>query len=104
MSLPATHVEQAWQSAEFYTNKIMMEFRNSEPAHVDWVKSLKALLTALGDFVKKHHVAGPAWNPSGPPVSQFQPGAGINPSDIVSSRRTCSGVLLGWASQMDLGL
>jgi hypothetical protein len=81
MSLPAAHVEQAWQSAEFYSNKIMMEFRNSEPAHVDWVKSLKAVMTALIAFVKKYHVAGPAWNPAGPHVSQFKPGAGTNPQN-----------------------
>jgi adenylyl cyclase-associated protein len=103
MSLPAAHVEQAWQSAEFYSNKIMMEFRNSEPAHVDWVKSLKAVLTALIAFVKKYYVAGPAWNPAGPPVSHFKPGAGTSHKTWIflsfgkgSIFACCLGFIKGW--------
>ena len=29
MNVPAQHVADAWQSAEFYANKVLMEHRNS---------------------------------------------------------------------------
>lgn len=49
----------------------MMEHRNSTPAHVDWVKRLKALIMALGAFLKQHYPAGAVWNPSGISIAQF---------------------------------
>ena len=73
MSLPTQHIEEAWQSAEFYANKVLMEFRNTEPAHVDWIKNLKDVLLKMKDHVQKHHRAGPSWNPKGIPISAFLP-------------------------------
>ena len=73
MSLPTQHIEEAWQSAEFYANKVLMEFRNTEPAHVNWIKNLKDVLLKMKDHVQKHHRAGPAWNPQGIPVTAFLP-------------------------------
>ena len=72
MSPPAQHVEEAWQSAEFFANKVLMEHRGTNDAHVDWIKRLKALTIALGDFVRQLHPAGPAWTSGGVSVSEFQ--------------------------------
>ncbi|KAL3136825.1 hypothetical protein ABBQ38_005537 [Trebouxia sp. C0009 RCD-2024] len=71
VSLPAQHVEESWQSAEFFANKVMMEFRNSDSRHVDWVKALKQVFQQLKSYVKQHHAAGPAWN--GIPFKDFKP-------------------------------
>lgn len=30
MNLPAEHITEAWQSAEFYANKVIMEHRNTD--------------------------------------------------------------------------
>lgn len=73
MDLPAKHVDNTLQSAEFWTNKVLLADR-SAPSQ-EWVKSLKELLKGLAAYVKQHHVAGPAWNPNGLPLSQFTPGA-----------------------------
>jgi len=75
MSLPAQHVEDGWQSAEFWANKVLMEFRNSEAVHVTWVRQLKEVLMKLRAYVQKHHKTGPAWNAAGKVVSSFTPGA-----------------------------
>ena len=62
MSLPAAHVNEAWQSAEFWTNKILKEHRATSPEHVAWVAQLKALMQeGLGPYVKEHHTTGPSW-------------------------------------------
>ncbi|KAK9822160.1 hypothetical protein WJX81_002108 [Elliptochloris bilobata] len=73
MSAPAKHVEESWQAAEFFANKILVEHRGTP--HAAWVRALKDALMALRGFVAKHAAAGPAWNARGVPVAQFRPGA-----------------------------
>jgi len=50
----------------------MMEFRNADSRHVDWVKALKQLFQQLKAYVKQHHMAGPSWNPGGIPLTDFK--------------------------------
>ena len=73
VDLPAKHVSNTLQSAEFWTNKVLLADR-SAPSQ-EWVKALKDLLKGLAAYLKQHHAAGPAWNPNGLPLSQYTPGA-----------------------------
>ncbi|MED6179675.1 F-actin-capping protein subunit alpha [Stylosanthes scabra] len=60
MSMPIAHVEESWQMAEFYSNKVLVEYRNIDPNHVEWAKSLKELyLPGLRDYVKGFYPLGP---------------------------------------------
>ncbi|XP_074587371.1 cyclase-associated protein 1-like [Curcuma longa] len=62
MRMPIAHVEESWQMAEFYSNKILVEYKNKEPEHINWAKSLKELyLPGLHDYVKNFYPLGPAW-------------------------------------------
>ncbi|XP_013622735.1 PREDICTED: cyclase-associated protein 1-like [Brassica oleracea var. oleracea] len=83
MSMPIAHVEESWQMAEFYSNKVLVEYRNKDADHVDWAKALKELyLPGLRDYVKSHYALGPVWNASGKPVSapaKAPPGAPAPP-------------------------
>ena len=45
MSAPAKHVEESWQSAEFFANKVLMEHRGTP--HVAWVRALKDAVMAV---------------------------------------------------------
>ncbi|OVA04508.1 Adenylate cyclase-associated CAP [Macleaya cordata] len=66
MSLPIAHVEESWQMAEFYSNKILVEYKSKDPNHLEWAKALKELyLPGLRDYVKSYHPLGPVWNPTG---------------------------------------
>ncbi|KAH1224570.1 Cyclase-associated protein 1 [Glycine max] len=66
MSMPIAHVEESWQMAEFYSNKVLVEYRNKDPNHVEWAKALKELyLPGLRDYVKSFHPLGPVWSPTG---------------------------------------
>ena len=51
----------------------MMEYRNTDSRHVDWVKALKQAFQQLKAYVKQHHMAGPAWNANGTPFKDFKP-------------------------------
>jgi adenylyl cyclase-associated protein len=41
MSAPRQHVADCWQSAEFFCNKLLMEFRGKDEQQVTWAKGLK---------------------------------------------------------------
>ncbi|XP_078442324.1 cyclase associated protein 1 [Wolffia australiana] len=66
MSLPTAHVEESWQMAEFYSNKILVNYRNKDANHVEWVRCLKELyMPSLRDFVKAFYPLGPVWGVMG---------------------------------------
>ncbi|XP_042494816.1 cyclase-associated protein 1 [Macadamia integrifolia] len=65
MSLPIAHVEESWQMAEFYNNKVLVGYKTKDPNHVKWAKALKELyLPGLRDYVKSFYPLGPVWNPT----------------------------------------
>ncbi|KAF8406428.1 hypothetical protein HHK36_008515 [Tetracentron sinense] len=69
MSLPIAHVEESWQMAEFYSNKILVQYKNKDPNHVEWAKAMKELyLPGLRDYVKSFYPLGPVWCPTGKPT------------------------------------
>ncbi|GAV69985.1 Pkinase domain-containing protein/CAP_N domain-containing protein/CAP_C domain-containing protein [Cephalotus follicularis] len=66
MSMPIAHVEESWQMAEFYNNKVMVEYKSKDPNHVEWAKAMKELyLPGLRDYVKSHYPLGPLWSATG---------------------------------------
>ncbi|KAF7044110.1 hypothetical protein CFC21_053380 [Triticum aestivum] len=66
MSFPTAHVEESWQMAEFYNNKVLVEYKNKDADHVEWAKALKELYTpGLRDYIKKYYPLGPVWGPAG---------------------------------------
>ncbi|GAB2291251.1 F-actin-capping protein subunit alpha [Dionaea muscipula] len=63
MSLPIAHVEESWQMAEFYNNKVLVQYRNKDPNHVEWAKALKELyIPGLRDYVRSFYPLGPVWS------------------------------------------
>ncbi|KAI3809776.1 hypothetical protein L1987_19376 [Smallanthus sonchifolius] len=85
MSMPIAHVEECWQSAEFYNNKVLVEFKNKDSSHVEWAKALKELyVPGLRDYVKNHYPLGPVWSTTGVTVSApsnaSKPGAPAAPN------------------------
>ncbi|KAL6218586.1 hypothetical protein ACLB2K_011796 [Fragaria x ananassa] len=70
MSMPIAHVEESWQMAEFYNNKILVEYKTKDPNHVEWAKAIKELyLPGLREYVKSFYPLGPVWSPTGTAVT-----------------------------------
>ncbi|CAL5005951.1 unnamed protein product [Urochloa decumbens] len=66
MPLPMAQVEDSWQMAEFYSNKVLVEYKNKDPDHVEWAKALKELYVPnLRDYIKRFYPLGPVWQPPG---------------------------------------
>lgn len=56
-------------AGQFYTNRVLKDFKEKSKLHVDWVKSWIQILTELQAFVKQHHTTGLVWAGKGAPVS-----------------------------------
>ena len=45
-------------ASQFYTNKILIEWKNKDPKHLEWVNSWIETLKKLHLFVKQYHTTG----------------------------------------------
>jgi len=66
-------VNDARASSEFYSNKILMEFKHSDQNQVDWVGHWNNFMKDLAAFIKKYHTTGLTWNPKGGDSSSAKP-------------------------------
>jgi len=62
---PGPHVADMRGGSEFYSNRILKEFKGNSQIHVDWVNGFNGYLKELQVFIKKHHTTGLTWNPRG---------------------------------------
>lgn len=62
---PVSFIPDYKDAAQFWTNRIMKEFKESDPQQVEWARKFLSLFEALKEYVKEYHVTGPAWNAQG---------------------------------------
>lgn len=55
-------------AGQFYTNRVLKDWKEKSKLHVDWVKTWIQVLTDLQAFVKQHHTTGLVWGGKGAPV------------------------------------
>ncbi|KAI7798845.1 adenylyl cyclase-associated protein 2 [Triplophysa rosa] len=70
---PGPYVKEMNDAAMFYTNRVLKDFKDTDPRHVEWVRSYLSIWTELQIFIKEHHTTGLVWNKTGPvaPTSLF---------------------------------
>ncbi|PWZ53880.1 Cyclase-associated protein 1 [Zea mays] len=91
MPLPIAHVEESWQMAEFYSNKVLVEYKNKDPDHVEWAKALKELyIPNLRDYVKRYYPLGPAWQPPGSAANKAPSAPSVPPPSLSISSASSS--------------
>ncbi|XP_042222726.1 adenylyl cyclase-associated protein 1-like isoform X4 [Homarus americanus] len=62
---PAPYVKEMGDSAVFYTNRVLKEYREKDKVHVEWVQNWNNVFKELQEYVKKHHTTGLSWNTRG---------------------------------------
>ncbi|XP_071546629.1 adenylyl cyclase-associated protein 1 isoform X2 [Panulirus ornatus] len=62
---PAPYVKEMGDSAVFYTNKVLKEYREKDKLHVEWVQNWNNVFKELQEYVKKYHTTGLSWNSRG---------------------------------------
>eukprot|EP01096_Ripella_sp_DP13-Kostka_P004320 TRINITY_DN1649_c0_g1_i1.p2 TRINITY_DN1649_c0_g1~~TRINITY_DN1649_c0_g1_i1.p2 ORF type:complete len:535 (+),score=301.20 TRINITY_DN1649_c0_g1_i1:122-1606(+) len=62
---PGPYAAQFQGNAEFYTNKLLREYKGKDNDQVAWIEGLTGFLKGLVAYVKKYHTTGVSWNPKG---------------------------------------
>ncbi|XP_066247025.1 adenylyl cyclase-associated protein 1-like [Euwallacea similis] len=66
---PSPYVKEMNDAGQFYTNRVLKDWKEKDKKHVDWVKSWVQTLTELQAFVKQHHTTGLVWSGKGAPAA-----------------------------------
>ncbi|KAF9555955.1 hypothetical protein EC968_008555 [Mortierella alpina] len=62
---PAPYVGEMKDSAQFYANRVVKDWKEKDENHVAWIRSYMNLLNELQNYVRKFHTTGLVWNPKG---------------------------------------
>jgi len=62
---PAPFVLEMNNAGQFYTNRVLKDWKEKSKIHVEWVKSWIETLAELQLFVKEFHTTGLVWNNNG---------------------------------------
>lgn len=62
---PAPFILEMNNAGQFYTNRVLKDFKEKSKVHVEWVKAWIETLAQLQLYVKEHHTTGLVWNKSG---------------------------------------
>eukprot|EP01112_Ceratiomyxa_fruticulosa_P018136 TRINITY_DN575_c0_g2_i1.p1 TRINITY_DN575_c0_g2~~TRINITY_DN575_c0_g2_i1.p1 ORF type:complete len:482 (+),score=139.01 TRINITY_DN575_c0_g2_i1:150-1595(+) len=62
---PGPHVGDMRGGSEFYSNRILKDFKDKDQTQVDWVKAYNGFLKELQTYIKNFHTTGLTWNANG---------------------------------------
>lgn len=72
---PGPHVDESRASSEFYSNKLLMQFRHDSSEEgkkqVAWVTAWNTFLKELRVWIKNYHTTGLTWNAQGGDAASF---------------------------------
>ena len=79
---PVPHINDMWDCGAFNQQKIIVEHKGKNEAHVTYAKAMKQLFVDLAAYVKDNHRTGLEWNPKGVSVAEAKsaPAAGGAPA------------------------
>ncbi|XP_050526087.1 adenylyl cyclase-associated protein 1 [Daktulosphaira vitifoliae] len=62
---PAPYVKESNDTGQFYTNRVLKDWKEKDKTHVEWAKTWVQLLTDLQAYVKQYHTTGLVWSKTG---------------------------------------
>ncbi|KAI9598790.1 adenylate cyclase associated N terminal-domain-containing protein [Syncephalis fuscata] len=62
---PAPYVGEMKESAHFYANRVLKDYKDADSKHVEWSNAFMAVLEELQSYVKAYHTTGLVWNSNG---------------------------------------
>lgn len=87
---PVSLISDFKDAAQFWTNRILKQFKESDPNSATWVKDFLGIFDKVKDYVKQYHTTGVAWKKDG---SEFGPNAMKNSVSAAASSVTNSGAV-----------
>ncbi|CAH0690650.1 unnamed protein product [Chilo suppressalis] len=62
---PAPYVKEMNDAGQFYTNRVLKDWKEKDKRHVEWCRAWVQLLSDLQAYVKQHHTTGLVWSGKG---------------------------------------
>ncbi|XMA16489.1 hypothetical protein WAI453_009280 [Rhynchosporium graminicola] len=62
---PHKHVEESLGSAQYWGNRVLKEYKESDPKQVEWMQSYYQVFKDLSEYIKQTFPQGIPWNPKG---------------------------------------
>ncbi|KNC31171.1 hypothetical protein FF38_14273 [Lucilia cuprina] len=62
---PGPHVKEMNDAGQFYTNRVLKEWKEKDPTHVEWARAWVQTLTELQQYIKQYHTTGLVWSGKG---------------------------------------
>lgn len=67
---PGSLIPEFKDSAQFWSNRVMKDYREKDAKHVQWVKQFLSIFENLKAYVKEYHPTGPTWDNNGKPLAK----------------------------------
>jgi len=74
---PKPYVKECADSAQFWGNRILKEFKDKDKKQVEFVKAWYAILTDIQSYIQENFLTGIVWNKSGIDASQLGGGSAM---------------------------
>ncbi|KAL1377174.1 hypothetical protein pipiens_016455 [Culex pipiens pipiens] len=58
---PGPYVKEMNDAGQFYTNRVLKDWKEKDSKHVEWARAWVQTLTELQAFIKQHHTTGLVW-------------------------------------------
>lgn len=63
---PGPHVKEMNDAGQFYTNRVLKDWKEKNPTHVEWCRAWIQTLGDLQAYIKQYHTTGLVWSGKGP--------------------------------------
>lgn len=91
---PAPYVKEMNDAGQFYTNRVLKEWKEKDKVHAEWCKAWVQTLSDLQQYVRQHHTTGLVWAKTGsapagippPPPPCMPPMGDVTPANISDDR------------------
>ncbi|XP_047984976.1 adenylyl cyclase-associated protein 1 isoform X3 [Leguminivora glycinivorella] len=80
---PAPYVKEMNDAGQFYTNRVLKEWKDKNVKHVEWCRAWVQLLTELQAYVKQYHTTGLVWSGKGAGAPPPPPGGMPPPPPVL---------------------
>merc|ERR1712137_1340516 len=96
-STPGPFANEYKGNSEFYSNKLLREYKGKDEDQVSWVNSLKGFFSDLVAYIKQYHTTGLSWkNNGGEDASKY---IGAAPAAAVAKKGPDMGALFASINQ-----
>lgn len=59
---PGPHVKEMNDAGQFYTNRVLKDWKEKDVTHVEWARSWIQTLSELQQYIKQYHTTGLVWS------------------------------------------